>query len=247
MWVSLTNRAALACLLLTMGSPAIAQSVVSQAIDFNRAIANTLASNPELRAFGYEIEAQQGRIRQSALRPAVELGVEIENATGTGNFSGIDGAEATLSLAWALERGKRQHRVDAARAGLSVLESEAELKRLEVSAETARRFLEALVLQARIELADEAVALAQQTVAVVRNRVSAGRSPKADLARAEVDLSRLELEREDLDHQLRTSVRRLAAQWGESSPEFTTVRGDLADLPEPDSFNELLELGRAHV
>jgi cobalt-zinc-cadmium efflux system outer membrane protein len=240
MWVLLTNRVTLACLLLATGGTAIAQSDAGQAIDFNRAIAKTLASNPELRAFGFEIEAQQGRIRQSALRPAVELGVDIENATGTGNFSGIDGAEATLSLAWALERGKRQHRVDAARAGLSVLESEAELKRLEASAETARRFLEALALQARIELADEAVVLAQQTVAAVRNRVSAGRSPKADLARAEVDLSRLDLERENLDHQLRTSVRRLAAQWGESSPEFTTVRGDLAELPEPDSFNELL-------
>ena len=240
MWVTLTNRAALVCLILASGGTAIAQSGAGQAIDFNQAITNTLASNPELRAFGYEIEAQQGRVRQSDLRPAVALGVEIENAVGTGNFSGFDGADATISLAWTLERGKRQRRVDAARAGMSLLESEADLKRLGVSAETARRFLETLALQARIELADEAAALARQTVSVVRNRVSAGRSPKADLARAEVDLSRLELESEDLEHQSRTSIRRLAAQWGETSPEFTTVRGDLADLPEPDSFGELL-------
>lgn len=240
MWVLLTNRAALACLLLATGGTAIAQSDAGQAIDFNRAIANTLASSPALRAFGYEIEAQQSRIRQSDLRPAVELGVDIENAAGSGIYSGIDGAEATISLAWALERGKREHRVDAAQAGLSALESEAELRRLDVSTETARRFLQALALQARTELADEAVALAQQTVAAVRNRVLAGRSPTADLARAEVDLSRQELAREDLEHRLRTSVRRLAAQWGETSPEFTTVRGDLADLPEPDSFSELL-------
>lgn len=240
MWVLLTNRVALGCLLLATGGTAIAQSDAAQSIGFNQAIANTLASNPALRAFGYEIEAQQSRVRQSEWRPAVELGVDIENAAGTGTYSGIDGAEATISLAWALERGKRQHRADAARAGLSVLESEAELKRLEVSAETARRFLQSLALQARIELAKEAVALAQQTVATVQNRVSAGRSPNADLARAEVDLSRLELEGEDLEHRLRTSIRRLAAQWGETSPEFTTVRGDLADLPEPDSYSELL-------
>jgi outer membrane protein TolC len=78
MWVLLTNRVTLACLLLATGGTAIAQSDAGQAIDFNRAIAKTLASNPELRAFGFEIEAQQGRIRQSALRPAVELGVDID-------------------------------------------------------------------------------------------------------------------------------------------------------------------------
>lgn len=240
MWVLLTNRAALACLLLVTGGAAIAQSDGGQAIDFNRAIEKTLASNPALLAFGYEIEAQQGRIRQSALRPAVELGVDIENAAGTGNFSGIDGAEATLSLAWALERGKRRYRVDAARAGLSALESEAELMRLEASAETAQRFLATLASQARIELADEAVALAQQTVTVVRKRVSAGRSPKADLARAEVDLLLRTLAREDLEHEQRTSIHRLAAQWGETSPDFATVHGNLAELPEPDTLRELL-------
>ena len=125
MWVLLTNRVVLVCLILAAGDTATAQSDAGQAINFDRAIANTLESNPALRAFGYEIEAQQGRIRQSDWRPAVELSVEIENVAGTGNFSGFDGAEATISLAWALERGKRQNRVDAARAGLSVLESEA--------------------------------------------------------------------------------------------------------------------------
>jgi cobalt-zinc-cadmium efflux system outer membrane protein len=240
MWVLLTNRVVLACLLLALGGTAIGQSDVGQAIDFNRAITNTLASSPTLRAFGYEIEAQQGRIQQSTLRPAVELNVDLENAVGTGNFSGVDGAEVTFSLAWALERGKRELRVSTARAGLSVLESEAELKRLEISAETARRFLEALAFQSRIELADEAVTVSQETVAAVRIRVTAGRSPQADLARAEVDLSRMQLEREDLAHQLRTSVRRLAAQWGETSPDFETVRGDIAEMPEPDSFGEFL-------
>jgi cobalt-zinc-cadmium efflux system outer membrane protein len=70
--------------------------------------------------------------------------------------------------------------------------------------------------------------------------VQAGRTAKADLARAEVDLARLKLEREDLEHELLISIRRLAAQWGESRPTFTSVRGNLTDLPAPDSFAELL-------
>ena len=82
--------------------------------------------------------------------------------------------------------------------------------------------------------------LATETVAVVKKRVQAGRTTKADLARAEVDLARMQLQREDLEHKLQASIRQLAAQWGETRPAFGSVRGDLADLPEPDSFEALV-------
>lgn len=236
MWVKLTNRIALGWLLLVLVGPAVAEEV----IDFDHAIAKTLESNPSLLSFGYQLEAQQGVVRYSGMRPGMELGVEVENAVGTGPFSGLDGAEATISLAWSLERGKRQLRVDAARAGMSLLESEVEVRRLEAAAETARLYLMSLAHQAQLLLADEAVGLAEKTVTAIDRRVKAGRTPRADLARAEVDLARLELQREDLEHQLRTSIRSLAAQWGETSPTITSVHGNIANLPVPDSFESLL-------
>lgn len=235
MWVSLTRRVVLVCLIWAAGGTATAQT-----IGFDEAIAKTLESNPELRAFGYSIEAQQGRIQQANLRPAVELDVEIENVLGTGDYSGTDLAQATVGLVWALERGKREHRVAASRAGLTMLESEAEVMRLDKAAETARRYLESLALQARIELAEEAIALAAETVDAVEQRVAAGRNPMADLARARVDLSRRSLDHEDLSHVHLTAIRQLAAQWGDTNPSFATVGGDIADLPEPDTFEELL-------
>ncbi len=240
MWVRLTIRVVLVCLSPALGNSAVAQSNAEEAINFDEAIARTLESNPALLSFGYQIEAQQNMVLQSDVRPNVELGIVLENAAGSGDFSGLDGAEATISLAWVLERGKRERRVDAARAGLSVLESEAELQRLEAAAQTTRLFLMSLAHQAQVDLADEAVALAEKTVAVVQKRVQAGRTATADLARAEVDLSRLQLERENLEHRLQTSIRNLAAQWGETRPAFTSVRGNLADLPEPDTFTVLL-------
>lgn len=240
MWVKLANRIALCWLLLVLGNTALAESNAKAAIDFDEAIAKTLESNPALISFGYQVDAQQGRVQQAGMRPGVELGLELENALGTGPFSSLDGAEATISLAWSLERGKRQHRVDAARAGLSLLQSETELRRLEVAAGTARLYLTSLAYQAQVELADEAVSLARKTVLIVDRRVQAGRTANADLARAEVDLSRMELEREDLEHRLKTSIRSLAAQWGETRPSITSVGGNLADLPQPDSFEALL-------
>ena len=130
MWVHLTNRIALGCLFLALSNTVLAE----EAVDFDAAIARTLESNPGLVSFGYQVEAQQGLIRYSGMRPGVELGIDLENAVGTGAYSGVDAAEATISLAWSLERGKRQRRVDAAQASLSLLEADAELKRLDVAA-----------------------------------------------------------------------------------------------------------------
>jgi len=232
----LTNRWTLGWLLLTLGHTAAAEAQIS----FDQAIAKALESNPTLTSFGYQLEAQQGVISHASTKPNVELGIEVENAFGTGPFSGLDGAEATISLAWSLERGKRQHRVDAARAGLSFLESEAELQRLDVAAETGRLFLASLAHQSQLDLADEAIAMAGKTVAAVERRVQAGRTPRADLARAEVDLARVELERDHIEHRLITSIRSLAAQWGETRPAITSVQGNLAELPQPDGFKVLL-------
>lgn len=243
MWVALTNRVVLGCLLIALSNATTAQSISSadgDAISFDQAIANTLERNPGLIAFGHQIEAQRGRVLQSELRPSPELGITLENAVGTGAYSGADSAEATISLSWILERGKRERRVDAAQAGVSLLETEAEIERLDAAAETARMYLQGLANQAQLEQTDKAVLLAEKTVAAVKKRVDAGRTPAADLARAEVELSRNRLEREDLDHKLATSLRRLAAQWGETKPKFTRVSGNIPQLPSPISYSSLL-------
>ena len=107
------------------------------AINLKDAVKRTLERNPNLVAFGYQIDAQQGRLMQSQLRPNPELGILVENVLGSGDFNKADGAEATLRLSWLLERGKRDRRVAVATAGVSLIESEAEIRRLDEAAETA--------------------------------------------------------------------------------------------------------------
>jgi cobalt-zinc-cadmium efflux system outer membrane protein len=139
-----------------------------------------------------------------------------------------------------LERGKRKRRIAAARAGVSLAESEAEIGRLDAAAETARLFLDSLANQERLIRTQAAVTLAAQTVNTVGERVRAGRNPDADLARAEAQLARVQLTQEDIEHELVTSNHRLAAQWGESQPDFAAVTGNISRLPIPDSFSNLL-------
>ena len=243
MWLSLTRLVGVWCLLVLASFAGLTQSVLADEnsiIDMEEAITRTLARNPTLVAFGYQIEIQQARLTQSQLRPNPEFGVLVENVHGSGEFEGADGAETTLSLGWVLERGKLEHRIAAARAGVSMFESEAEIQRLDVTAQTARLFLGTLANQERLVQTQEAVALSEQTVKVVKERVNAGRTPDADLARAEAELARVRLIREDIEHELETSTYRLSAQWGKFEPRFSRVTGDIQRLPKPADFSSLL-------
>lgn len=243
MWVSTPRRVTIFCALVLVSSASIAQTEVTDettVINLTDAITMTLERNPGLAAFGYQIQAQEALVTQSSLRPNPELGVLVENAFGSNEFQGTDSAETTLSVAWILERGKRQRRVDAARAGVSLVEAEAEIRRLDAAAGTTRLFLDSLALQERLIQTEHAVTLADETAAVVRQRVEAGRTPDADLARAEAELARIRLDREDLEHTLLVSNRRLAAQWGVTQPGFTRVTGNIFDLPTPIAFSSLI-------
>ena len=242
MWELLTRQIGACLFLLFFSAFCRAESGLvndGQTISLNEAVVKTMVRNPELVAFGHQIQAQDGRVLQAGLAPNPELSFTVENALGTGEFKGFDSAESTLSIAWVLERGVRQRRLDTARAGVSLLTVEADIMRLDAAAETARLFFSCLSNQARMVSAREAVQLAQDTVNAIQRRVKAGKSPQADLSRAQAELARMKLNQEDIEHELLSASRRLAAQWGETEPGFTRVSGNLLTLPNTESFATL--------
>ena len=204
-----------------------------------QALAKALEHNKELAAFEYRRKEQAGRLQQAGLVPNPELKLVVEDALGSAIYEGFDRAQTTLSLEWVLEQRNRRHRVEAARAGSEILVSDAEILRLDVAAETAQRFLSSLANQARLASADEAVLLEEDTVRAVERRVRAGRSPSVELTRAEAELATTRLARDDVTHELAVGYHRLAAQWGEVEPGFSSVSGELLELPTTESFAAL--------
>lgn len=235
--------ARLACLsIFTFPALALSQAEPDsdQAIDLPESITRTMARNPRLTAYGLEIAAAEGRLLQAEFAPRPELDVALVDAFGTDDFRGLHSAEATMSLGWVLERGVRQRRVAAAAASLALSTADIEIVRLDAAAETARRFLDCLALQARLQLAAEGVALAEAAVAAVQRRVDASRARAAELARAEAELVRAELLHEDYEHELLSAYHRLSAQWGETEPEFARVAGALRSLPTLEPLEVLV-------
>jgi cobalt-zinc-cadmium efflux system outer membrane protein len=227
----------------SISAPAVAQTrqaTENRTIGFDRAIALALIRNPSLVVSGYQIDIGLARLQQAKLAPNPDLKITVENAGGSGRYSGFDAAETTIALGWLIERGKLTRRIANAQAGVSLIETEREIQRLNVAAETARAFLECLYYEKRLEQTSAAIDLARSAMKVVARRVNAGRSPTADLARAEAELSRMDLAREEIEHQLLVAIHRLAAQWGERKPSFSTVVGNLNHLPTIQSYEQLV-------
>lgn len=227
-------QACLACTLVIAANVAEAQS-----LRLDEAVIRTLESNPDLAAFAHELRAQQGRVRQASARPPIEVGVLVENALGTGSRSSFDAAETTLSLDFILEHGALQRRRESALAGVDVLDAELKIKRIDVAAETSRRFITVLESQQQIVELRRARELAEQTLAAVQLRVKAAKVPQAEEARARASLARAKLEEEHAEHELLAGRRRLAALWGQTDETFSEASGSLSNLPPMPAFESL--------
>lgn len=235
------NRFLVAASILSMllSSLAIAEPITPSVLSWREAVSRTLENNPGLQAFGFQLAAQTGRLQQTTLKPNPELTLAVENAFGSGEFQGMDSAEASLSISWVLEGQQRRARVSTAQARMSVLEVERDIQRLDAAAVTARLYISLLALQARAQQSEQAIELARDAIKVIEGRVNAGKSPTAEAARAKVNLSRHLLEQEDIVHERAVVKRQLAAQWGATSADFEQVAGDISALPNVASYDVL--------
>jgi len=231
-------------LLLIPVSVAFATSDESQnSLTLDQAIVNVLENNPSLRAADYEAKAAAARIRAARLTPAFRTSIEFENFGGSGIHSGSDVLESTLSLSKVLELGdKAKLRGDVAHNKAMILRNEHDAKRLDLLAETTKRFLLVITDQQRLAIAMDSLALAKRTQNVVELRIKAGKSPDAELRRVKIALARMELEIDHARHTLDTSRLKLATLWGETQTHFNNAVANLFDIEPAVPFETLVQL-----
>jgi len=173
---------------------------------------------------------------QASLRPNPELEAEIADFGGTGETSGVDLLETTVSLVQAFELGgDRKKRLALAKQRGDLIGWNYETKRLNVISETRRRFLGALVAERKWQLAQELDNLTPQAQGT--NQSSGengpdnfeGKTQATTLAELERQLEQLtsHLERRGLEHTRRESRHALAAMWGSQSVNFDGLAGKL--------------------
>lgn len=236
------SRVAGACLMAcTVANAWAAESVLAQSdLTLADALRAAATNNPALRAAPFELRALEGRRQQAAVRPNPELEVEFENFAGGGDFSGTDSLETTLALSQLIELGgKRDARIGFANSEYELLRTEQEVRSLDLQAEVARRYLDVLAQQDRLDLARRTADLATEVHSGVQRRVDAARSPLAEASRADIARIRAGLDVTNAERSLESARYALAATWGASSPDFTAARADLQRFPDVEGFDAL--------
>jgi len=232
--------------LLIMSQLAHSQEVNDQAsLDLSQAIDFALSEHPEMAVFIHQREALNARVNQAKVLPRPTIGLTVEDAMGTGTHSNFGSAQSTLNIAWVLEQRTIDSRVNAAKQAATQVDFDMEIKALDISAHTAKLFIEALILEQRLQLAKLAEQQADSALTATERRVKAGKSLSIEQLQSEAELVRRSLEVEDLEHELEASRYQLVAQWGGEANQYVP-QGDLLNVPAIENLPTQLAKLKAH-
>ncbi|HEY0332518.1 MAG TPA: TolC family protein [Stenotrophomonas sp.] len=233
--------AAMAALAIAPVLSAQAQSR-SEPFTLADAVVRVAALHPDLRLVDARREVLDAQRDGAAVRPPWTVGATLENALGSGAYRGVDQAELTVTLAGVLERGdKLDARRVLAQANLDTLAPQREIARLDLLAETARRYLQVSAAIGQGEIAKLDVEQRQRTVVAARKRLAAGASPESVVLTAQAALAEAELDRDRAAQAEQAARQHLAALWNGRDAQFGQITGDPLWLPMLDPFPTLAQ------
>lgn len=126
------------------------------------AMARTLTHHPQLHQYSFRQQALEGELATASLKPALELGIELENIGRNSDDLGLGSAENTLSLSSTLElSGQRQARITATKTRTAQLQLERKRLTLSLLGDLTRRYIQSLATQEALLLSQQSLQLAQ--------------------------------------------------------------------------------------
>ncbi len=192
-------------------------------LSLKHALQLTLQQNQQLKAYPFYVRQLEGDTTQADLSPAAKA--EIKLSTN----------EATLTLSQNFELGdKRQARVGFSNAKQEQLQAEFEIAKLDILAETSRRYYQLLALQKQKTLLSTRIGQEKRALKIINKRAKAGSVAQADVATMALGLSRSNITLEQLEFDIRLQQDALTAMWLEQG-SITRIQGNLSKLPSlPD-------------
>ncbi|MHC9083527.1 TolC family protein [Luteimonas sp. RIT-PG2_3] len=197
-------------------------------------------SHPDLRLFNGQRRVLDAEQAEASLRPERVIGAEIEGLVLNDSAQRTRAIEATLTLASVYERGGK---LDARRAlvqrRIDALSLDRERARVDLLAETARRYLALVFARQQSTIATREIGQRQRMVAAARQRFQAGASPESVILSAQASLAQAELQAARAAQQFDSARRSLAVLWGDVEPAFQIPATDPLQLPRIEAFSAL--------
>ena len=214
---------AIACS-LPAASLAVEQSEPTR-LSLTQALELTLNKNPELKLYPLYLRQIDGEMQQADISPIPIADIELRKD------------EATLTFSQSFELGdKRLSRVGYSSAKQQQLQAEFAITRLDVLAETSRRYYQLLALQKQQSLLEIRIGQEKRALKIIKKRAQAGAISQADVSNMALRLARSQNTLEQLQFSINLAKNRLSAMWlaSDKTPElnFTQVMGKLSKLPK---------------
>ncbi len=213
-----------------------------ESLTLTEATRRTLVHYPELHVFKWRLQALEAMRDTAKLTPAYELELETENIGGSGDFSGTDSMEMTLSLSSVIELGgQRDARVAVADSRYALVQAERQAKALDAIGLVTQRFIATFTLQEKLAVSTRALQLSEQTYQLTSERVQRGAAPEAEHLRALAAVKQASMRQAALAAELESRKFALASLWKAEQVDFGSVSGDLFQLEEPAAFDVLYQ------
>lgn len=216
-----------------------ATSPVKVDLTIETAIKLALERHPILQAQAAAVRAEEAKFHRASARdnPTVEL--SGENFAGSGEYRGMQGLEATLSLSQSFAIGNdRERRQQRAEAQKQITMISGEIIKHDLIAAVKDAFVNTLEAQALLGVEHEGLALSERLASVVARHAHAGGGSPVDISNAAIDLAKAQLRVASAEDALHNAKVKLAAFWGETSVSFDSAIGSLAiaePLPDIDT------------
>lgn len=202
-------------------------------LTLTQALQLALDANPTLAAARREVDAAAAQALQGSLRPNPEFSYKTDDASRISRNS-------SLEIGLPIEMGgKRDARVRSAELGRQVAQSDLDGRAVKVRAAVIAAFFDVLAAQELAALAADSVQLAQRATDIAAKRVAGGKVSPVEETRARVAEAGVRVTQTQADSELRNARRRLSSLWGNPSPNFSVVQGEVEQLAEPPSADAI--------
>jgi cobalt-zinc-cadmium efflux system outer membrane protein len=218
-------------------------AVADPAPPFKDLLTQAQTNAPRLAEAAAGVRQAEGLARQAGARPNPTVGMEIENFSGSGIYSGANNADTTLSLSQPLEvGGKRGARVAAGRAALDAARARLVQSKADFAFSLADAYALAEAAERRVTLAEEAVTLSDETLRASRALVDAGKEAELRTLQAQAALTGARASLEEARAERTGAFSRLTALVGSTTP-YTSLSDSLLTSPKltslPDDIDAL--------
>ena len=202
-------------------------------LTLSQVLALSIQYGPNLPVAVWTVRAGEAKIKQVSRRPDPELETELET---------LGEIETTIQLKYLIELGrKRIRRQTVAQLSARLLGWEYEGQRLDTLTETTLAFIDVLQAQALVAVNQGLVQLAEQIFSTVRRQVELGVKAGIEQAPAQIELANSRLTLKQSQQSLVVARQALAATWGQATPTFDRVEGQLEAVSSVPPIEQLLE------